>query len=176
MKTSTTKGRVTSIDDPAKAGRVKVAIQEMDGNEYATWVRPSLTPGWVAMPEVGQTVELEMPEGDDIVEFSDEVRYKGRILDGANPVPEDFRDNYPKRRGFRSPAGHFLLFDDDDGIVLTVGASGSSNIGVTIDAKTGSVQIFGTTSVQLTAIGAVTINGASCTILGRPVIPGGGPI
>lgn len=176
MQRINTKAIVTNIDDPAKAGRIRVAIEGMDGGEYPEWLEPTLTPGWVAMPSPGDTVEITLPDGEDIVEFADQVRYIGTVLDEAHPVDDDFKTNYPKRRGFRSPAGHFLIFDDDDGIVLTVGASGGGNVGITIDAKNNQVQIFGTTSVQIKALGAVVIDGTSCTILGRAVTPGGGPI
>jgi hypothetical protein len=115
MKTRTTVGRVSSIDDPAKAGRIRVSIKEMDGNTYPEWVSPSLTPGWVAMPSVGDSVEVEIPDGEDMVEFSEEVRYRGQVLDGSSPVPDDFKNNYPKRRGFQTPGGHFIMFDDTSG-------------------------------------------------------------
>lgn len=178
MKKTKVEGRVTSIDDPAKAGRVKVEIQGADGDEYPEWVRPSFTPGWIAMPEVGDTVDVELPDGDDIVEFADQVTYTGKVLDGENPVPEDFKegDKYGKRRGFRSPAGHFLIFDDEDGIVLTVGNGIGGNIGLSIDASSGSVQLYGTTQVVIKATAHVSIEGLSCSILGRPVSPLGGPI
>jgi len=176
MKTENQQGTVTNIDDPAKAGRIKVALQSMDGQEYPEWVEPVWPGGWIAIPEVGDTVELTLPEGEDIVEFAEEVRYLGKVLTGAHPVPEDFKENYPKRRGFRSPAGHTIIFDDDDGIVLTTGVASGKNVGVSIDAKANAVQIFGSSSVQISSTAAITIMAPSITILGRPVLPGGGPI
>lgn len=110
-----TVGRVTSIDDPAKAGRVKVSLSEMDGAEYPEWLDPELTPGWHWLPEVGDSVTVEMPEGTDVVEFSDEVRWCGQALDQSNPVAKELRENYPKRRGFKTKAGHLLIVDDKAG-------------------------------------------------------------
>lgn len=176
MKTETVTGIVDSIDDPAKAGRIKVSVASMDGQGYPEWVKPVFTAGWIAMPEPGDEVELIMPEGEDIVEFAEEVRYRGRVLGESHPVPDAFQENYPKRRGFMSEAGHFLMFDDDGGIILATSAGAGGNVGLTIDAKTGQVRLYGTSSVQIATVGAVTIAGTSCTILGRPVTPGGGPI
>jgi hypothetical protein len=176
VKTEDVKGVVTNIDDPAKAGRVKVALPSMDGQEFPDWIDPEFEPGWVAMPVVGDTVALVSPEGGDIVEFSNEMRYKGKVLNEANPVPDEFKENYPRRRGYMSPSGYMLIFEDDGGVILTTGKSGDNNIGITIDGETGQVKIYGTASVQIDTIGAVTIGGSSCTILGRPVVPGGGPI
>lgn len=175
MKKENTVARVTSDNDPAKAGRIKVAVQSMDGGEYPEWLEPVFQPGWFGVPSVGETVEITLPEGEDIVEFADEVKYLGVVFDGAHPAPDDFKENYPKRRGFFNPSGHLLLFDDDDGIVLTVGALAGNNIGVTIDATTGQVKIYGLLGVQIESQGAIVIKGTTCTIQDRPVI-GGGPI
>lgn len=141
MKTEETTGVVTNIDDPAKAGRIKVALESMDGQEYPEWIEPEFPPGWVTIPEAGDQVALVMPEGEDVVEFADRVRYKGKVHDDANPVPEEFRKSYPKRRGYKTKAGHLLIFDDDAGeITLTNGKSNdkivmASNGQITITAS-----------------------------------------
>ena len=115
METEKLLGTVTNIDDPAKAGRIKVACSTMDGDEWPLWVDAVFPRGWVVMPEVGDTVEVELPTGDDAVEFPEEARYKGHALDDKHATPDDFKKNYPKRRGFYTDGGHLLIFDDTSG-------------------------------------------------------------
>lgn len=108
-------GVVSSNKDPAKAGRIKVQIPEMDGDAYPEWLDPIFPAGWITMPEVGDMVELVLPEGDDKIEFGSEVRYRGKVLTEGSPVPTEFKQNYPKRRGYKTKSGHLLLFDDTVG-------------------------------------------------------------
>lgn len=115
MKTEHPIGIVTSIKDQAKAGRIRVRLPEMDDDEWGEWIEPLFPPGWVLMPEPGDSVEIVLPEGEDKIEFSDEVRYRGQLLNDANPVPAEFKKNYPRRRGFKTKAGHLLIFDDTPG-------------------------------------------------------------
>lgn len=109
-------GTVTSNKDPSKAGRVKVELAELDGQEYPEWMDP-IWPGgqWICIPEPGDTVECVLPEGEDQIEFASEVRYRGVLFDASNPVPDEFKTNYPYRRGWKTNAGHILIIDDKQG-------------------------------------------------------------
>lgn len=110
-----TRGKVTKTDDPAKAGRVKCELAELDGQEYPEWIDPIFPAGWVWLPNQGDTVVILRPDGDDWVEFPEELVYLGEPYDEDHPVPDDFMDNYGKRRGFKTKAGHLLIVDDTQG-------------------------------------------------------------
>jgi len=113
MKVQITKGTVTNIDDPAKAGRIKVHLAELGGRETPDFIDPVLPSGWHWLPEVGDTVQVLLPEDlDDLVEFPEDIRWSGVLYDQEHPVPADLRSEYPRRRGFRTKAGHLLVIDD----------------------------------------------------------------
>lgn len=112
MRTEPLKGIVQSVEDPAKAGRIKASITNMDGQIYPDWIEPVFLSGWISMPEVGDTVEIVSPESEDLIEFPEEVRYRGKIWDDANAAPDEFKKNYPFRRGYKTKSGHLLIFDD----------------------------------------------------------------
>lgn len=114
-KTEQTLGTVVNIDDPAKAGRIMVNIESMDGQAFPEWIEPEFPAGMVVMPEVGDIVALTMPEGEDIIEFAEEVRYTGVVLNESNPVPDEFKPDYPKRRGWKTKSGHLIILSDVDG-------------------------------------------------------------
>lgn len=145
MKMLTTKGTVTNIEDPAKAGRIKVQLAELGGNEIPNFIDPVSKPGWLWLPEVGDVVQVIIPENlEDLVEFPDDIRWTGQILDQENPVPKELQKNYPKRRGFKTLAGHLLIIDDTQGeeeITL-------SHKGVLLFSQTNNGIFFGTQSAD----------------------------
>ncbi len=90
----------------------------MDGDQYPLPVEAVMPPGLIAHPHPGDTLEIELPEGEDIVEHPHEAKWLGKRWDDANDYPAKFKENYPDRRGFYTPGGHYLIFDDKDGFVL----------------------------------------------------------
>jgi hypothetical protein len=84
--------------------------------------------GWFSLPDVGEVVEIEAVTGaTDDEQFAQSSisnmdlkyrtnRYYGNAETGTpRPIPEDFTaTNYGKRRGFATPKGHIMLFDDTD--------------------------------------------------------------
>jgi hypothetical protein len=126
---------VTNIDDPDMLGRIKVACVGLMGDEETEipqWVEPNLQWGWFVVPDVGEMVEIEekeSPDHDDSFGQSSienmDLRWTGRRTwtsestdqkNVATPIPEEFKNNYPKRRGFKTPNGHLFFFDDTDGL------------------------------------------------------------
>jgi hypothetical protein len=91
--------------------------------------------GWFYIPDVGEQVEIEVVVSSDRDEVFGQAalealrpvwrgkRYHtdselGEATDGSEPRPihDDFvSTNYGKRRGFATPWGHVLLFDDTEG-------------------------------------------------------------
>lgn len=160
---------VTTNEDPAKAGRIKVALPQLDGQEYPEWIEPVFVPGWFSPPEVGDAVEVEVPEGEDLVEFANEVRYRGQVFDDGHLPPDKLKQQQKKvhLRGYFTKAGHLLLFNDKSGseeISITEGKSGNT-IGIT-----GKGQIYiknekAGSKIILEPTGAITIApGSPCNI------------
>lgn len=138
---------VASNKDPAKAGRIKVNVASMDGDQYPEWIDPIWPAGhWIAIPEPGDTVEIEVPAGEDVVEFSTDVKYIGRRLSEGQTVPSDFKTNYPSRRGFQTKKGHSIVVDDKAG-TFTITNGRTSNT-IEFDA-TGNIILTVTTLLKL---------------------------
>lgn len=123
---------VMTNDDPEKRGRIKIACVDLLGDEETEvpqWVTPNLEWGWFIVPDPGEIVQIEVLTGDGQDESfgqssveNMQLRWSKRAwtdeeVEGgkARPINEDFKTNYGKRRGFATPNGHILLFDDTDG-------------------------------------------------------------
>lgn len=116
-------GIVTNNDDPAKAGRVKAVIHSLSGQEFPDWIEGEQPAGCCFIPDMGESISIGLPEGDDITEFPEEMRYTGAIKDDANPVADAFLKNYPNRMGFASPKDQQVLVDDNDGQAIIKAAA-----------------------------------------------------
>jgi len=139
MKQEQLTGIVQSVDDPARAGRIRVSITAMDGQEYPEWIEPIFPPGWVTWPEPGDEVEIVLPEGEDLIEFADEVKYRGKVLSENHPVPDEFKDSYPKARGYKTKYGHLLIFDDKEKFITLYTKEGMR---LTLDDKNGKAAVY----------------------------------
>ena len=123
---------VSNSEDPEKRGRIKVTCAALLGDEQQEmpgWIEPALLWGWFAVPDVGQQVTVLMTLGTetDVYQHQSSIttpllRWMGSTLytdedaEDANAIGEEFTDkNYGKRRGFKTPNGHVLLFDDTTG-------------------------------------------------------------
>jgi hypothetical protein len=123
---------VTNNNDPEKRGRIKVTCIALGGDgssELPMWVETALPWGWFAIPDVDQQVTVywslgssrDLYPGQSSVS-SLNVRWGGgtnfTAANATNPTPigEEFTErNYGKRRGFKTPNGHVMLFDDTPG-------------------------------------------------------------
>lgn len=123
---------VSNSEDPEKRGRIKVTCSALLGDEQQElpgWIEPALLWGWFAVPDVGQQVTIIATLGTDSDLYQHQssitslnVRWLGGTVftgddaEDANLIGEEFTDkNYGKRRGFKTPNGHVLLFDDTTG-------------------------------------------------------------
>jgi hypothetical protein len=129
--------RVTKIDDPEKRGRIKVTCPGLMGDdeeEVPMWIQPVHAWGWFIVPDIGEAIEIEgVSSSSDDEQFGQssidapDMKWRGSFRywgnsekeegQGRTLVPEDFTaTNYGKRRGFATPGGHVMLFDDTDGM------------------------------------------------------------
>lgn len=134
MTTQTYDATVTNIEDPERRGRIQVACVGLMGDEDSTlpnWIEPVLQWGWFLVPDVGEMVEIECEISSSEDEIfgqtsldSPDMRWKGKrhwTSDNVEDqierreIPEDFKTNYGKRRGFATPNGHIFYFDDTTG-------------------------------------------------------------
>jgi hypothetical protein len=134
MTTERYDATVTSIEDPEKRLRIKVTcigLMGDDTTELPVWVEPNLDWGWVLIPDPGEIVEIIALSGEDQDEIFGQHQIENMELrwDGTRswtdeevdedieprPIPDDFKENYGKRRGFITPNGHMILFDDTKG-------------------------------------------------------------
>lgn len=126
---------VTSNDDPEKRGRIKVACAGLLGDEdteLPMYVEPCLDWGWFYVPDIGETVDVVVVSSSDSDESRGQmsidnldIRWKGQrhyTVDEpendnttATQVHPDLKTNYGKRRGFATPHGHTVIFDDTKG-------------------------------------------------------------
>jgi hypothetical protein len=126
---------VTKVNEDDPPGYIRVVCAGLLGDEEAELplpVAPCFDWGWFYIPDIGETVEVEVVTTsvedesfaqssiDDLditwrnkrYHTSDETE-KGTE---ARPVHPDFTsENYGKRRGFATPVGHIFLFDDTEG-------------------------------------------------------------
>lgn len=130
---------VTDNADPEQRGRVKVECGTLlaAGVELPDWVEPSFPylasidnnttcAGWLFTPDVGVVVEIELitsHSGDQvpgmILSDSSSIRWRACLLTpGKDVLHDDFKVNYPNRRGIITSRGHGILFDDTDGSPL----------------------------------------------------------
>lgn len=123
--------QVSNNQDPLQRGRIKVVCAAVIGDgatELPQWIEPDFEWGWFSVPDVGEFVDIEHTDSADDDESPGQssihvpnFRWKGRHWGGTDtdvprPVPDDFtKSNYGKRRGFATPGGHVIMFDDTDG-------------------------------------------------------------
>jgi hypothetical protein len=125
---------VADNQDEEVRGRIKVTCVGLLGDDetvHPMWIEPVLDWGWFYVPDIGEIVEIEVVTSSDEDQFpgeasiSGEMRWRGKRFfgneeadndDDKRPVNPVFtEENYGKRRGFATPKGHVLVFDDTDG-------------------------------------------------------------
>ncbi len=131
MRTERFNATVTDNVDPRKRGRIKVKCLELlgDDTEHPAFINPCFDWGWFFVPDVGEEIEIEATVSDDQEEDAygqafleaPNLRWRGKRFvaeNGEAPRPPHSQlteTNYGKRRGFGTPTGHVLLFDDTEG-------------------------------------------------------------
>lgn len=190
MITSTERyvARVVNNNDPEKRGRIEVVCPDWTGSNkktISTWIEPVYEWGFFIVPDIDELVEIEIivraptditPKAASI--WNPVIRWRGKRFWGGEssgegspiprPIPEDFTStNYGKRRGFCTPAGHVLMFDDTEGSeqVKLTWTNGDDSSFLLLE-KDGSVTLQGKagTVVFIKADGKIYLNGESGSV------------
>lgn len=113
-------GIVTDNDDPDKRGRLTVECPTIVSGDVLEWVEPifsfvdsSKTAGSFFVPNIGSQVEVEIEAEEDSQINGLEAKWRCSLYPYGT-VPEEFTENYPQRRGWKTSAGHVFYFDDTD--------------------------------------------------------------
>jgi uncharacterized protein involved in type VI secretion and phage assembly len=131
-------GKVKSVQDPDKQGRVQVSFPYLGGQNESTWapVATLMSGGsrgsWF-MPEVGDEVLVAFNQDNVTHPF-----IIGFLWNGEDSPPET--DN--KIRTLVTPGGHSLRFEDTDGSKKVIVKS-SSNMTITLDDSESSITLQG---------------------------------
>lgn len=132
VRTETFPATVMATNDDEQRGRIRVSCAGLLGDEDAElpmWVEPIPDWGWFYVPDVDEIVEIEVVTGSNLDEnFGQasidqlDIKWRGQRFYGNseadNPtvINAAFTEvNYGKRRGFATPFGHTVMFDDTDG-------------------------------------------------------------
>jgi len=127
--TETYSAVVTNTKDDEERGRIRVACTGLlgdDESDLPMWVEPVLDWGWFYVPDVGEIIEIEVVSGSDLDEqpgqFSIDnldIKWRGQRYygntEGEEPTvvhPFFVGEHYGKKRGFSTPFGHVIMFDD----------------------------------------------------------------
>lgn len=126
----TATARVSANDDPDKRGRIRVvcvALMGDDETDLPMWVEPALDWGWFTVPDVGELVEITYVTSSSEDESHEQMsldnldmkwhgaRFYNTDEDTPTAVHPTFTStHYGKRRGFATPLGHFMVFDDTE--------------------------------------------------------------
>jgi len=169
MKQQNATAIVNSNSDKAQAGRIDAAVQTTDGQVYPEQFEPIFTPGWFSPPEPGDAVEVVLPEGEDLVEFAHDVRYRGQVFDEGHPPPDDFKQPGDKvtRRGYFTKGGHRLIFEDykgDESLIIREGKAGHE---IKLQGSDGTITITNgksSSKITLKENGDVEIDAGSANI------------
>lgn len=107
---------------PLERGEVMVKCETLLSDERVLPepVPPSFplagpTGGVFYTPEIGSTVELTVIAGTESVE-TPEIRYIAALYSEVNDIPDEFKVNYPRRWGIKTPGGQVMYFDFTPGV------------------------------------------------------------
>ena len=114
-------GHVVDNDDPQKLGRLVVECPTIvSGESLGGWILPRFhfvdsehSAGCFWVPNIGSSVDVEIESDPEAQVQGFDARWMCDVYpDGT--VPDEFRENYPQRRGWKTAAGHLLYFDDTE--------------------------------------------------------------
>jgi uncharacterized protein involved in type VI secretion and phage assembly len=144
------RGLITDVQDPQKAGRVKVKVPEVLGDVETGWALPC-TPyagpntGLYTIPPVNAAVWVEFEGGD----VSRPIWSGGWWGPNEAPGSPTSSTPSPTRRELRSESGLTVSLDDDAGELLVSDSNGDNLL--RISAKKGHIDITASTDITIEA-------------------------
>lgn len=113
-------GVVVDNVDPEKRGRLNIECPTVVSGDIMDWVEPTFffvdsanTAGAFFIPGVGSEVEVEIEDEEDSQTNGLEPKWRCALYPYGT-VPDEFKENYPERRGWKTAAGHVFYFDDTE--------------------------------------------------------------
>lgn len=105
---------VDNKDDEYK-GRIRIQIDEFGSKPYPYLAMPKFQlmykdKGIYIVPDIGDYVWVSFQNGDARFPI-----YEGNNNLNVFEVPDEFKTNYPNRRGIKTKAGHTIFIDDTEG-------------------------------------------------------------
>jgi len=108
------RGFVVSNEDPQQIGRLQLRVPAVLGEQITGWALPCLPygglsdQGFFSVPEAGAQVWVEFEAGDP-----DMPIWTGTFWQANGDLPAEVQ-NPPTTRQFKTPKGHYWLFEDAD--------------------------------------------------------------
>ena len=128
-------GVVSDNQDPSKSGKIKCTLPILGGAETPDWIAPIAIPQFFSIPQVEDEIFLLIPEGLNLVEFPEEMRWIGVGFGDGHSFPDVFTKSYGKQYGVQTPSGHLLLFDDAAKEIHIKHADGKVELSILSDGK-----------------------------------------
>jgi len=159
-------GTVVENDDPENLHRIRFSVPGLV--EKSPWAFPAglvadTEEGLWSVPNVGMNVWCTWAAGDP----KRPIYLPGPW--GTGDAPQDDKN----LRGVRWDDYQLIVDQDAHTAVLEDRVLG---IQVKLERSGGKLTLHGPAEVVISSIGTVRITGSGCEILGRPVVPGAGPI
>lgn len=126
----------------------------------------------------GHIFEMDDTSGEERVQLAHRTGTRVEMhKDGAMEVVTTDEARHRSKNSFFIETEEWKIELDDNPIAPTMKLRHkTSGDGLDYNGLTRALSIVGTSSVTIRSVGNVAIEGLTCSILGRPVIPGGGPI
>ncbi len=168
-------GYVTDRNDPEQLGRVRVCVPGLL-EPHSAWAWPlgtagggSKNRGLFAVPEVNAEVAIWFNQGDLTADVFYLAAHWGKP-GGESEVPEEAQKTPPDNRVFATETFR-IEFDESEGarrLQITNKANGDA---IVFDAEANTLAISATTSITITALGAIQLVASHITLNGRVLRP-----
>lgn len=125
----------------------------------------------------GHFLEFDDTESEERVQLAHRTGTRIEMLkNGALEVVSTDESRHRTKNSFFLETENWMIeLDDSESPFLKIRHKENGD-GIEYDGTTRSMNIVATASLSIRSVGQIEIDGLGCTILGRPVIPGSGPI
>jgi hypothetical protein len=168
-------GYVTDRSDPEQLGRVRVCVPGLL-EPHSAWAWPlgtsgggSKNRGLFAVPEVNAEVAIWFNQGDLSADVFYLAAHWGKP-GGESEVPEEARKTPPDNRVFATETFRIEL-DESKGVRRLQITNKANGDAIVFDAEANTLVISATTSITITALGAIQLVASHITLNGRVLRP-----